>query len=302
LNAIVSGGITLPAVIAFIGWLITLEIKRRSEQRRLNYAYEQEIEQRRARQRDHVARCKQQLKELQDQERVGYERAVASWNAAMVPYKQEAARRRESALAAKERVQHAEEQWKAASAAANRLFDQKKAELQTRRNEYNQLALQREGEWKQMQNNARQAQFVSHLSLHSIEVAAIPDIGPARKAALNAHGIRTALDVNEDRVRRIPRFGPALTANLMEWRRNVEATFIFKVSNAIPRQEIDAFEAKYDRLRGLIQRQLEDGENALRRISEDAVKHLHQLSQQIEACAVTLFQAEADLQPIPSGL
>lgn len=301
-NAVVFGmGFLLGAILFGVWWMI-LEKKRLDEERELNSEYQKERRKRKIAQRAHVERCKKRLKEQQDKARLRFDEAKAKWNAMILPYIQEAAGRREAVPSARHRLQCAEQQWKSASDAAIRLFDQKKADLQRLRDEYDNVAVHREAELKQMNARARDAQFIAHLKQHLIIVAAIPNIGSDRKATLRNNNIQTALDVQQDRILRIPGFGPALTSNLIGWRRNVEATFIFKVANAIPPHEMKALESKYENNRQLIQRQLLDGENELRRLSQDAQTHLGRLSQETNECAANLCQAEADLAAIPNGL
>jgi DNA-binding helix-hairpin-helix protein with protein kinase domain len=162
--------------------------------------------------------------------------------------------------------------------------------------------VQRDAELKQMYARTRDAQLVAHLSQHLIEVAAIPDIGPSLIGTLRANGITSALDIQGDRIRRIPRFGPARTANLIDWRRNIEATFLFKFANAIPAHEMKKLETKYDHIRQLLQGKLLAGEKELRKISQDAEKHLAHLSIQIKVFRTNLCQAEVDAAFIPEGL
>ena len=88
----------------------------------------------------------------------------------------------------------------------------------------------------------------------------------------------------------------------MVWRRNVEATFIFKTAGAIPPQEKQAFESKYEQLRQQVQSQMLACETQLKKISQDSENQLSKLTQEISACLTQLYQAEADLTVIPEGL
>jgi len=302
LNAVIAGTGFFFGAILFGTWWVVLELKRRNKEKERNNGYKQEREQRKALQREHVQRCKKRLQEQQDKARLRYDEAMAQWKVEILPYKQEATGRREAVPAAKSNLQRAEQQWKDAYDAAICQFEQKKADLLRLKSDFNDVEIQREAELKQMLARAREDQFAEHLSQHLVDVAAISDIGPARKRTLQENGVRTAWDVAEDRILRIPRFGPALTENLMEWRRNVEATFIFKTAKAIPLHEMQVFESKYDDNRKPIQRRLLAGANELRKISQDAEKRLGQLSQQIKACMTQLYRAEADLTVIPKGL
>ena len=144
--------------------------------------------------------------------------------------------------------------------------------------------------------------FESHLRQHRIEDAAIEDIGPARKAKLQARGLNTALDMTHTAIEAIPGFGPGLTKSLMDWRRIVEASFIFITSQAISPHEMQGLDAKYDSRRSQIQSQLSRGENELKKIAQDAALELGKALDQIKTCLTRLHQAEADFAAIPAGL
>lgn len=62
-----------------------------------------------------------------------------------------------------------------------------------------------------------------HLDRQIIARSSIAGIGPSRKAVLASFGIETASDVEEQRIRRIPGFGPHLAKQLMRWRNDCAA-------------------------------------------------------------------------------
>ncbi len=243
-----------------------------------------------------------ELAAKQQQARRGYDEELRLWQGVLSAMQTERNRREQAAKNAKQKVNDAEQSWAITAARFVSEYDIQTADLYRLYSDRNDIEVQRESEYKHLLSKARENQFANHLSKELIEVAAISDIGPARKKTLQAHGVRTALDVDEDRIMRIPRFKKALTANLMEWRRNVEATFIFKTALAIPPHEKQAFESKYEQRRQLIQGQIAAGETKLKTISQDAEKQLGQLTQQIIAILIQLHQAEADLTVIPKGL
>jgi DNA-binding helix-hairpin-helix protein with protein kinase domain len=284
------------AAMFFGTWWGFLELNHGSEQQKVNTEYEHESKQRKALQKEHADLCTK-LKEQLEQAGRRFDEAMAHFPAAILLHKQEATRRREAVPRAKSNLQRAEEQWKAASETAIRQFEKKKAELLPLKNE---AEIRREAELKQMLVKVRESQFSAYLSQHLVLVAAIANIGEKLKKNLNDSGIRTAFDVG--RISWPRGFGDARKALLVEWRRNVEATFVFKTANAIPPHEMQALESKYGRLRQLIQRQLETGEKDLKKISQDSENQLSRLSHQIKACMAQLYQAEADLAVIPKGL
>jgi hypothetical protein len=231
-----------------------------------------------------------------------HEEELRSWQAIVSAMQAEKVRRQQAAKDAEQRLTAAEHNWTTVASRFVKEYDRQNADLVRLKSDRNNNEVLREAEYKQILARARENQFAAHLSQELIVVAAISDIGPARKKTLQAHGVRTAMDIDEDRIMRIPGFKEALTANLMEWRRNVEARFIFKAAFAMSPQEKHAFEAKYEHLRQLVQRQIVAGETELKRISQDAEKQLSQLTQQIKTLLIQLHQAGADLTAIPKGL
>ena len=225
-----------------------------------------------------------------------------SWQAVVSAMQAEKARRERVVKDAQQKVKAAEQNWTAVATRFANEYNNKEADLFRLTGDRKDNEIQKETEYKQMLAKAREPLLAAHLRLQFIEVAAISDIGPARKKTLQAHGVRTAWDVVEDRIWRILGFSTTLTANLMVWRRNVEATFIFKTAGAISPQEKQAFESKYEQLRQRVQTQMLACETQLKKISQDSENQLSKLTQEISACLTQLYQAEADLTVIPKGL
>ena len=225
-----------------------------------------------------------------------------SWQAVVSAMQAEKARRERVVKDAQQKVKAAEQNWTAVATRFANEYNNKEADLFRLTGDRKDNEIQKETEYKQMLAKAREPLLAAHLSQQLIEEAAISDIGPARKKTLQAHGVRTAWDVVEDRIWRILGFSTTLTANLMVWRRNVEATFIFKTAGAISPQEKQAFESKYEQLRQRVQTQMLACETQLKKISQDSENQLSKLTQEISACLTQLYQAEADLTVIPKGL
>ena len=300
-NAIVVAIGFFVAAIFSGAWWIMLEVKRQNEEQELNREYEDECRHHKTLQTEHVERCKKRLTEQQNYARRKYDELLAKWNGDILPYKQEAIRRREAVHNGKLDSQRAEQQWSITSDAAISLFDRKKAELLALKDNYESVGHQREAELKQLLAKARENQLIMHLSQHLIQVAAIENVGDKLKQKLVDSGIRSALDIGPY-IRWPKGFGDARRSLVLQWRRNVEATFIFKTANAIAPHEMQVFESKYEHLSQLIQRQLVAGENELRKISQGAVTELNQLAEQIKSRMAHLLQMEAELTLIPKGL
>ena len=76
-----------------------------------------------------------------------------------------------------------------------------------------------------------------HLGTFLLRHAQVRDIGPARLATLAAHGITTAADIDEQRIRHIKGFGPVLVAGLNAWRDGCMASLQYRPDTATIEQE-----------------------------------------------------------------
>ena len=291
----IGGSIVLGIFYGILEYIRRKEYNPKSE-------YEQERKQRNALKKEHIDRCKKDLKEKQDKAQRKFDEAKANWTVEILPYKQEANRRRETVELAKSNLHLAKQQGKAAYETTNRQFEKKKEELFQFKDEYTNVKNQKASEWRTLLANTRNAQLNSHLKQHELSVAAIPGIGSVRKSTLKAKGFKTAFDVDQDRVLLLPGFGWELTESIMEWRRNVEASFMFKKTSAIPPHEKQAFDSKYENQFQIIQHHLIVGKNELEKIFQNEENRLAKLRKEIEYCLMILRQAEANLTVIPKGL
>jgi DNA-binding helix-hairpin-helix protein with protein kinase domain len=110
------------------------------------------------------------------------------------------------------------------------------------------------------------------------------------------------LDVEEERVLKVPGFGPKRTARLLQWRRTVEARFVFNAAVGIPPHEQQALDAKFTQTRQQLEAALLAGERELRTIALRVEGELRQQHEHIRSCLHQLAQAAADLSIVPDGL
>ncbi|VED14885.1 putative chaperonin [Escherichia coli] len=79
-----------------------------------------------------------------------------------------------------------------------------------------------------LQDTARERQKQKFLEGFFIDVASIPGVGPARKAALRSFGIETAADVTRRSVKQVKGFGDHLTQAVIDWKASCERRFVFR--------------------------------------------------------------------------
>ena len=267
-----------------------------------NSEYELERKEREAIKRDHIERFTKLLNEKQIKSQNKFDEDTANWHVKVIPYKKEATRRREAVELAKSSLGLAKQQWKEAFEAMSGHLKTGKSELLRLNEEYTNVINQKDSEWSNLLESARNVQLNNHLKQHDISEANIPGIGSVRKSTLQANGVTTALDVNRVRISLLPGFGWELTESIKEWSSNVEATFLFQKTNAIPKHEKQAFEWNYEHRLQIIQQKINSGVKNLEIKSNNLKAKLNTLGQQIIGCRTRLGQAEANLTVIPKGL
>ena len=94
------------------------------------------------------------------------------------------------------------------------------------------LASQYNHELLRLESMAEEIARTRHLLFFPIPED-IPQIGANRKRILASHGITTAADINQSRLRQIKGFGEVLTGNLLEWKQNIIRQFRFDRTNAL---------------------------------------------------------------------
>ncbi|EHV5986453.1 helix-hairpin-helix domain-containing protein, partial [Escherichia coli] len=73
-----------------------------------------------------------------------------------------------------------------------------------------------------LHDTARERQKQKFLEGFFIDVASVPGVGPARKAALRSFGIETAADVTRRSVKQVKGFGDHLTQAVIDWKASCE--------------------------------------------------------------------------------
>jgi DNA-binding helix-hairpin-helix protein with protein kinase domain len=280
-------------------WL-WLELVRREAERGRNREYEREQEERRESARQQLRAWKHRLRQEQEAARRPYENALRGWEGAAALIRAEAERRRERFREASLAVEQTERAWADAAAPLAQEFDRRKVELAKFRDRHSELSASYAAERQRLVARAHEMQRALYLQQEFICDHDIPDIGPTRRATLTSFGIETAFDVEERAIRGIPGFGPKLTGRLLDWRRSVEAKFVFNAGVGVPAQEQRALDLKYYQERQPVEMRLLDGERQLREIAHRADRVSVQYKESLRDLFDQKDQAAADLTVIPA--
>jgi DNA-binding helix-hairpin-helix protein with protein kinase domain len=157
------------------------------------------------------------------------------------------------------------------------------------------LPSRRDERYRQLEKNKHQEQLRQFLQEQLIESADIKQIGPGRVAMLSAYGIDTAWDVEIQRVRQVPQFGPKLTDRLVAWRQERERAFVYDPSRPLPQEAVVRLDKEIEDAQ---RRLVDDMRRALRALqaahaSEPAVAAT--AAQHLRAAKLMVLQAEADV-------
>ncbi|MGO4479930.1 hypothetical protein AB4Z32_27200 [Massilia sp. 2TAF26] len=174
-------------------------------------------------------------------------------------------------------------------------FNHRKKQLSDLRNEYVGLAAKEKVELDKLHQTAEQRQRDKFLDRYFIEIASIPGVGPAKKAALRSFGIETAADVQWNKVRAVKGFGDVLTRAVVDWRKACERKFVFNPAQAVTEADRNAVRGKLQVQRKSIEASLLAGATELQRMSTEANVRTAALRNQLQAAAQEFAQAKADL-------
>jgi DNA-binding helix-hairpin-helix protein with protein kinase domain len=182
-----------------------------------------------------------------------------------------------------------------ADQAGDHAYKGKLSELERFKREYEGLGPEYEREKTKLHQTIREHQLQKFLNTHFIADHTISNIGPGRKAALVSFGIETAADIEHHRIRTIKGFGPALTNDLLQWRKNLESRFVFDASKGIDPSDIRALDQKFSQRRQAIENALTAGPESLTKSRAEILRKREALRSQVESAARSLAQARSNL-------
>jgi DNA-binding helix-hairpin-helix protein with protein kinase domain len=180
------------------------------------------------------------------------------------------------------------------SRAGSQSFDAKRLELDHLKQQLDQLPQVRLRKLNELKAQHRQLQLEEFLDRFELVGATIPNIGPGRKQTLSSYGIETAADITESRLTKVPGFGPAYCARLMNWRASIESRFRFDPKRPIDPRHAPTVEQDILSERRRIEDKLRAGCMELQRIDNQIVTARQHMRPQVEAVYAGYLQATAD--------
>ncbi|MBW2868245.1 helix-hairpin-helix domain-containing protein, partial [Escherichia coli] len=174
-------------------------------------------------------------------------------------------------------------------------FIAKRAMLEKMKDEILGLPEEEKRDLAALHDTARERQKQKFLEGFFIDVASIPGVGPARKAALRSFGIETAADVTRRSVKQVRGFGDHLTQAVIDWKASCERRFVFRPNEAVTPADRQAVMAKMAAKRHRLESALTVGATELQRFRLQAPARTMPLMEPLRQAAEKLAQAQADL-------
>ena len=174
-------------------------------------------------------------------------------------------------------------------------LEKQKAELQAKLAAYRALPAKYTAERARLEADKPRLQLRAHLDRFLIDDAKIKGIGKKRKATLLSYGIETALDI-EDRLAGtyIPKFGDSTRSALFGWVYHLKLAFRFDPSKPLDAAIVNDLQARENRERSDLERDLRGGPQALRTMAEQRVAQRESLRPEIVRAAEAAAKARAD--------
>jgi hypothetical protein len=178
--------------------------------------------------------------------------------------------------------------WSAASATRRRNVKKLQNRVKSLGDQRSALPSCKNRELEVVRKRAHEAQFQTFLRSYSIRdnLDSIPSVGTVRLNALESCGVKTAYEVQYERIVLITGCGASTASTLVKWRTNLARQFRFD-AEAMPREERLKIERKYTQQEQQIVNEITQTLNEFRSLNQA-------LQRDLEPLETTLREAEND--------
>lgn len=175
-------------------------------------------------------------------------------------------------------------------------FRRKRSELEDTKRRLAQVEMDRRQAHTQLRKQAEHQQRALYLRSVPVSRCNASGVGPARRKALQAHGITTAADVERRRVSSVPGFGPHLVSQVLSWRREVEQRFRYKPAQGPSPADLAKIDRRFNAERQRIEAVLVQGPRELTRIKNQTEPTRAAKASELSDLLGKLAQVETDLR------
>jgi len=206
---------------------------------------------------------------------------------------EEKARRQNALNAAEAQFRDYTNRWKNEAGAS--WFLVKINELSELRKKYEALTLRFEKEMAELLALCPQKQRIKFLEQFLLRDHSIPGLGPTRLKLLVSSGIKTAAQIEKRKLMNVKGIGEKMADELEYWRMGLERRFVFDPSIGVDPADIAALNHRFAGESRGIEFKLLAGPAALKGQREHILLRRSQLFPEMQAAALKLAQAKADL-------
>jgi hypothetical protein len=164
--------------------------------------------------------------------------------------------------------------------------------------QYDALPAERTRRLQKLSDERQKKQMAEHLDRFFIASAKIHGIGRAKVTTLQAHGIDTAGDIHEAKIKRIAGFGDKLAFRLAEWRRECERKFRFDPRRGMAPSDLAALERDITMSRQKLEAEVRTGIGQLKAAAGATIARARLLEGKAAELAPRLSQARANAEAL----
>jgi DNA-binding helix-hairpin-helix protein with protein kinase domain len=174
-------------------------------------------------------------------------------------------------------------------------YEEKKANLSELFERHRSIEDVRTRELKAIHTDGKKMQLSRFLRRYRLSGTNTRGITSRNKEMLKAHGIRTAADIDREKIAAVQGIGPETARELMKWRSSLEKRFVFDSGRAPARDMVEEIEREFIKEKSRITKALSDSLEELLKISEAAQAERESLQSEIKLISGAMERADSNL-------
>jgi DNA-binding helix-hairpin-helix protein with protein kinase domain len=182
------------------------------------------------------------------------------------------------------------------------VFTNKVREYGQLKDEYKNLYSLRAQEYEKLKLKVREHQLQKYLERFRVFSADIDSVGPERRTMLLSYGIETAADATKSKVMKVPGFGKALTAKVLDWRKACESGFVFDNRKGVDQQDVIQLDQRINSRRQQLETSLKNAVANLGKLKRNMEQHRQKTYPKLQSAALQYMQARSDAEFVHQGL
>ena len=177
-------------------------------------------------------------------------------------------------------------------------FEEARNKLKAKIKEYRELPRQKEARLKEIEAQNYQQGLEFYLKGFVLKDAEIFGLNDERLNLLNGNGVKTAAQIDNNSLAKVPHLSHPHKRILLEWRSGLEKKYVFKPSSKSIKENQDKLEGEIFVRRAQLETDLRGALPQLQQASVQLTKKHHDLAAQSEKIVAKLSQAESDFKRV----